>query len=152
MVVQTKAEPDRNIAHGCRASGGSGSAQSSPKPPGFASFGADGNADQPAPADTGIFIARDNPRRFFVRDPLPSTQSAQTNAPSQSLHESGQNGHSHGHDDEDGDQTAQPSKVTPLPPLHLRLACHPLLPGKHLGPHGQNWWSFDMQPMIVSRS
>ena len=33
---------------------------------------------------TSIFVMRDNPRQFFVRQPLPSTASAQTSSPAPS--------------------------------------------------------------------
>ncbi|KAK9831684.1 hypothetical protein WJX74_006108 [Apatococcus lobatus] len=76
-----------------RASGGPG--QTPPKTPPKPLFGdaagSDGNADQATTPDTGIFIARDNPRRFFVRDPLPSTQSAQSSQPSPGPQANGSN-------------------------------------------------------------
>ena len=102
-----------------RASGGSASTQTPPKPLFFGSSGHEADGDQPAPVDTGIFIARDNPRRFFVREPLPSTQSAQASEPSQNLRQSGQNGHDHAQEDESEDRLSQPSRVSCIAHAHV---------------------------------
>ncbi len=44
----------------------------------------DGGSDAVSSPATSIFVMRDNPRQFFVRQPLPSTASAQTASPAPS--------------------------------------------------------------------
>lgn len=44
----------------------------------------DGSSDVVSSPATSIFVMRDNPRQFFVRQPLPSTASAQSASPAPS--------------------------------------------------------------------